>query len=109
MTQEMRGPNAMLRWAEAMLAGDGEIECGAVWDYRRGWRTYMRSGKHVLMLAPRAMRKLGEAFRDASAVDPAVRELAKTMVDCANDVTGRIDRHDVPAGAVAYIPHQGTA
>lgn len=99
----------LLEFGEHMLASDGPIECGETWDTQHGWRAYMRAGTKAVMMAPRAMRKLGEKYRDHPDAPDEVRSLGKTMIECANAAKEKNSRCYIPDEAVAMIPHAGTA
>lgn len=105
----MKGAAAVSAWADAMLAGDGEIEVGMTWELQRGWCAYMRTGPTVLLHSPRAMRKLGERFVSDPRCDATLRDLGRHMIDCANVAKAKNDKGVIPDGAVGFIPHAGRA
>lgn len=104
-----RGAQAVAAFTEAIVTGQGDIECGETWTLQDGWRTYVRTGRHALTLPPRAMRRLGERFRDHPEASPQIREIGELMVACANAAKEKSDRGVIPDGAAAVVPHQGRA
>lgn len=99
----------LIEFGEHLERCDGDIECGEVYSLQRGWQAYMRAGEKVLILPPRAMRKLGEKYRDHAEAPAEVRDLGKTMIKCANAAKEKNRRHVIPDAAVAFLPHQGNA
>lgn len=99
----------LLEFGEHMMSADGPIECGETWSLEHGWRAYIRAGTKAIMMQPRAMRKLGETYRDHVAAPPEVRELGQTLIECAKAAKRKNDRGELPADAVAFVPYKGTA
>lgn len=99
----------LLEFGEHMMANDGPVECGETWSLEHGWRAYMRAGTKAVMMPPRAMRVLGEKYRDRPDAPPEVRSLGETMIECANAAKMKNERGERPANAVAFVPHKGTA
>lgn len=60
-------------------------------------------------MQPRAMRKLGEKYVSAPEASDEVRDLGRTMIECANAAKAKNDKHVVPDGAAAFVPHRGQA
>lgn len=99
----------LLEFGEHMMESNDPIECGETWAAHHGWRTYMRVGTKAAVMTPRAMRKLGEKYRDHPDAPPEVRSLGEIMIECSNAAKMKNDRGEVPDGAVTMIPHVGTA
>lgn len=51
------------------------------------------------MMQPRAMRKLGETYRDHPDAPPEVRDLGLTMIECANAARRKNASGERPAEA----------
>jgi hypothetical protein len=103
----MKGAEAVRAFAVALLTGDGHFECGETWTLQDGWRAYARTGCAMLTLPPRAMRKLGELYRDTPGAPDEVRRLGETMIECSNAAKAKNERREVPDGALAITPHAG--
>lgn len=99
----------MLEFGEHMMNCAGDIECGETWSLEHGWRAYMRAGSKAIMMMPRAMRKLGEKYRDHPDAPKEIVDLGLTMIECANAAKDKNDAHVIPDGAAEFVPHRGNA
>lgn len=99
----------LIEFGEHMMASGEPIECGETWSLEHGWRAYMRAGTKAIMMQPRAMRKLGEQYRDYPGAPKEVRDLGVTMIECANAAKDKNARRLIPDGAAAFVPHRSRA
>lgn len=89
-------------FGDHMMNSDGPLECGETWSADHGWRTYLRAGSKAIVMPPRAMRKLGEKYRDHPEATDDVRKLGTTMVECSNAAKNKNERHVIPADPALF-------
>lgn len=104
----MSGRAALEAWSRDIMQSDS-ITVGEAWEPERGWRCcLMLSTGKTLVMSPREMRKLADAFVKGGGRRPeiGVAAVLEDMYACAKEMKARNARREVP---VEFMPAAGSA
>jgi hypothetical protein len=111
----MSGRNDWIQFLDEIKKSDS-LAAAESWDLLHGWRCgLMLSNGKTLLMSPRAMRKLADAFakgleRDGmTGLTPVIAPIINDMRDCARIVKAKNLRRMIPDDMVKYLQPAGNA